>query len=213
MLEPVVSHPIYRAFVAAAPGLSELMVAGKLRDELVLHTRRAGPRWDTLVLDAGSTGHALELLRMPAIAAQTFRSGRVHGQAKRISAWLRDPRRVSVHVVALPEEMPVREAVELIARLGELELSLGQLIVNACREAPPDGVDEVLAEIALRPGLAQAVEQLARRELGWQRLQARAIDRLEKQTGRSALRLPLLSSAASGSGLAPLVGQLREVVR
>ncbi len=191
-----------------------------LRDELVLHTRRHGPRWDALVLDAGSTGHALEFLRMPRIAAQTFRSGRVHQQARQIGAWLEDPKRVSVHVVALPEEMPIREAAELVERLTELGLRVGELIVNGCRDVPPPDVEGVLSEIDAKAAaqlaqasLASAVGELARRELGWQRVQARAIARLEQWTERTAVRLPLLTESASGHALAPLSVALGRIVR
>src|SRR5262249_39093245 len=55
---------IYQYFVAAAPGLKELMTVGKIWYEA---TRSEGgrPSWDAIVVDAPATGHSLQYLRMP----------------------------------------------------------------------------------------------------------------------------------------------------
>jgi anion-transporting ArsA/GET3 family ATPase len=199
MLAPVLGHPLYRAFTAAAPGLGELMVIGKVRDELVLQKDGRRARWDTVVLDAGASGHALELLRMPLVAATTFRVGRVHRESKKIHALLADPRKVRVHVVTTAEQMAIAEAIELSVRVErEAGLTLGAFIVNACRAPAPDGVDRALA---LLPSgeTREALRALVRRELGWQALQESAISELEARTGRPALRLPLIASAALGA--------------
>lgn len=47
----VIAHPLYDAFVGAAPGLRELMAVGKIRDEYALQSR-----WDVVVVDAGASG-------------------------------------------------------------------------------------------------------------------------------------------------------------
>ncbi len=193
MLQPVLRHPLYRAFVAAAPGLGELLLIGKVRDELVLQKK-----WDTVVLDAGASGHALELLRMSSVAAKTFRSGRVHREALRVHGLLADPERARVHVVATPERMAIAEAIDLNRRVSEIGLSIGALIVNACRAPAPRGIEATLARL---PGseLGRALLELANRALGWQRLQARAIAELETATGRQTLRLPLLAAPVLGA--------------
>ena len=97
LLRPILAHPLYTAFVGAAPGLRELLAIGKIRDEFALQHR-----WDIVVVDAGATGHALEHLRMPAAAARAFTSGRVHREAAVNAELLRDPAQVASHVVATP---------------------------------------------------------------------------------------------------------------
>jgi anion-transporting ArsA/GET3 family ATPase len=220
LLGRVLAHPLYRAFVGAAPGLSELMVIGKIRDELVLRKLHGRPRWDALVLDAGSTGHALELLRMASAAARTFGRGRVNRNARRIHALLSDPAQTSVHVVATPEEMPIAEAVELIGRLRELGLPIGRLIVNACRETPPEGADVALTALetlkssdAESEVLRSALLHAARRELGWARIQGRAIEALERRAGLAVWPLPLIPTALDSAALSQLGSLLAEVVR
>jgi anion-transporting ArsA/GET3 family ATPase len=171
----VMAHPLYGAFVEAAPGLGELMVIGKVRDALVLQRR-----WDAVVVDAGSSGHALEHLRMPAAAQRTFTSGRVHREAAANAALLRDPAVCAVHVVAIPEEMPLREAAQTVAALRALELPVGAVIVNLCRPRAPAGVDDAIAR------LAGPLAAVARRARSWERIQEQGIAGL----GVAAARLP-----------------------
>ncbi len=201
LADTVVEHPLYQAFVQAAPGVKELMAIGKVRDELVLKSH-----WDFVVVDAGASGHALEYLRMPAATRATFRRGRVHREASRVHALLADPVRTAVHVVATPEEMPVLEAIETTERLrDELGLPLGRIIVN--RHAPPApaavaGALEVLAQMPIQDaGQRAAREQLqsvARQRLGWLQIQTRGVAELEAATHARALLLPLLPSARFG---------------
>lgn len=199
LLDAVLAHPLYKAFVGSAPGLRELMAVGKIRDEL---RQKDGlrHRWDAIVIDAGASGHALEHLRMPAAAAATFPAGLVHRESQRNVALLSDPEHTAVHVVALPEEMPLKEAAEVVERLQALDLPVGHLVVNRCREPSPPGLDAALRSLA---GLElegdesrarEAVRTVADRALGWLLIQQRGIAELERRTGRRSLRLPLLAT-------------------
>lgn len=183
--QSMIEHPLYQAFVGAAPGLRELMAVGKVRDELVLQQR-----WDVVVVDAGASGHALEHLRMPAATAATFVSGRVHREAEVNAALLRDRARCSIHVVALPEQMPLREAVQTVAALRTLELATGAVFVNRCVPPAPPGVTEALARIA-HPEVADVL----RRAYTWQDIQERGIAALEAELFVRALRLPRVRAA------------------
>ena len=193
----ILEHPIYRAFVGAAPGLRELMAMGKIRDELILQRR-----WDVVVVDAGASGHALEHLRMPAAAARAFGAGRVHREAERNAELLRDPGRCAVHVVATAEEMPVREAVQVVTSLRALELPVGELFVNLCRPVAPPGIDVVIE------GLGAALAPLARRARSWERIQELQIAGLEADTGARAVRLPRAWSAPAPAIAAAIEGAL-----
>lgn len=198
--ERIIAHPLYAAFVGAAPGLRELMAVGKVRDELVLQQR-----WDTVVVDAGASGHALEHLRMPAAASAAFASGRVHREAEVNAALLRDRATTAIHVVALPEEMPLREAVHGVEALRALDLATGAVFVNRCvPPAPPGTADRIAgADPALAPVLSRAH--------GWQAIQERGIAALEAELFVRALRLPRLraeTELARCRTLAPLVAEV-----
>src|SRR5262245_29089800 len=65
----IFSSRIYQYFVAAAPGLKELMTVGKIWYE-VTREERGRPAWDAVVVDAPATGHSLQYLRMPQAARE-----------------------------------------------------------------------------------------------------------------------------------------------
>jgi anion-transporting ArsA/GET3 family ATPase len=201
LARPILEHPLYTAFVAAAPGLRELVAIGKVRDEYVLQKR-----WDVVVVDAGASGHALEHLRMPAAAARTFASGRVHREAAVNAELLRDPQHCAIHVVATPEEMPLREAAETFLALRREELAIGRVIVNRCVPPAPPGVDAAIATIA--DPIAGAVLQRARR---WEQIQERGIADLQASLGIAVVRIPELAPASTFAQARSLAWPLAEV--
>ncbi|MEZ4226103.1 MAG: ArsA-related P-loop ATPase [Polyangiaceae bacterium] len=191
----VLGHPAFDAFVHAAPGAKELMAIGKVRDELLLQHR-----WDAVVVDAGSSGHALGYLRMPLAAARSFRRGLVHREAMRVHDLLANSAHTEVRVVTTAEEMPVREAVDTVRCLrDELGLPLAPLVVNRCISPPPGDLDAALALLSdLRMTGGNAVASAARRARGWARIQERSIARLERGTRLPLQRLPRLCCDAIG---------------
>ncbi|MEZ4443622.1 MAG: ArsA-related P-loop ATPase [Polyangiaceae bacterium] len=204
-------HPLYRAFIEAGPGIRELLAIGKVRDE-VLGLATGEPAWDRIVLDAGASGDALELLGMPSAAARTFHSGLVHREATRVARWLADGQACEVHVVALPEEMPLKEARDILAWLRDLQLPLGSLIVNRCRRSAPPGASAAVAALRTNDGASQALAATAKRALGWLALQEAGIARLETESGRAVARLPTLPSVTFGwpevAALADALGEM-----
>ncbi len=136
LVRRVLESPLYHRFFAAAPGLKELMVLGKV---MTLEDARSGwgrhPRYDLIVLDAPATGHGLAFLKVPLTAAETVPVGPVGGNARRILELLRDPERTALVVVAVPEEMAVVEALEFhrmaVAQVG---MTAHALVLNACYE-------------------------------------------------------------------------------
>lgn len=198
-LKPFFSHPLYRAFVSAGPGVRELMAVGKVRDELLGLSSGRAP-WDLVVVDAGASGHTLQLLGMPAATARTFKGGLAHREASRVAATLSDPALTVVHVVARPEVMPLEEAAEVIERLRAQQLPVGRLVVNQCWPVPPKGADEALATVA-RGRADEATQSLvaaAGRALVWSTLQEEGITSLEHRVAKPALRLPKLTTPTFG---------------
>ncbi len=205
----IIAHPLYAAFVAAAPGLRELLTIGKVRDELVLQHR-----WDAVVVDAAASGHALEYLRMPAAAEATFARGRVHHEAAVNAALLRDPARCAIHVVATPEDMPLREAAATVTVLRDQALAVGRVIVNRCLPPAPPGVDALLE--MLRPLAPAELRAALVRARAWEQIQERGVATLEAALEVTALRLPRLPAAAEATHarglvavLGPVLGEVR----
>jgi len=120
-----------RYFLRAVPALNDLVVLGKIHYHAMQKDKEDRPLYDIVVLDAPPTGHGLSLLRIPKLLLSVVNTGPVHREALAMREFLEDPDKTAVHLVALPEEMPVSEAVEAAHRLkGDFGLPLGLLFVN-----------------------------------------------------------------------------------
>jgi anion-transporting ArsA/GET3 family ATPase len=123
---------IFSLLTAAAPGVSELMTIGKVWDMAQLERRTGGSVFDVAIVDAPATGHGLAMLRAPSTYAAIARVGPVARQAGIIADSLSDPAQTAVVAVALPEELPINETIDLEARLdAELGRGLDAIVVNA----------------------------------------------------------------------------------
>lgn len=109
------AHPVMQAFIAAAPALSDVSILGKLTSGL----RNVGPAldFDLIVFDAYSTGHFLAMMRAPLGLAEAIQMGPMGKQSRQIHDVLTDLSVCAYGVVTLPEELPVQESEELLARL------------------------------------------------------------------------------------------------
>jgi anion-transporting ArsA/GET3 family ATPase len=125
----VASSKLYQYFVQAAPGLRELMMLGKIYYEAAIG-QGGKSRWDTIVFDAPSSGHALSLLRMPFAARDTFGESLVGREASNIGALLGDPDRCAIVAVTTPEPMAIAETVESCAELHRFELPVSAVFLN-----------------------------------------------------------------------------------
>lgn len=122
---------IFQYLTAAAPGLSELVTMGAVWDLAQLERRLGGSTYDLAIVDAPATGHGIALLRSPKTFADIARVGPIHRQAKRIDDFVTDSKATGVMAVALAEEMPVNETIELGERLrAELGMEVDSIVVN-----------------------------------------------------------------------------------
>jgi anion-transporting ArsA/GET3 family ATPase len=180
---------LFHYLTAAAPGVTELVTMGKVWDLAQPQRRTRGGRFDTVIMDAPATGHALALLRAPRTYANVARVGPIARQATRIDAFLRDRSTTAVLSVALPEEMPVNETVDLERRLADdLGMSVDQVVANAVLPRRFTSVDERrLRELsdngAVRAALAEHRRASAQEE---------QLERLRGETRAPVTTLPYL---------------------
>lgn len=108
-------HPAMRAFINAAPALSDVSILGKLTSGC----RNVKPSldYDMVVLDSYSTGHFLSMLRAPRGLAEAVRVGPMGSQSREIDEVLQNTKDVGFGLVTLPEELPVEEVLELQEKL------------------------------------------------------------------------------------------------
>jgi hypothetical protein len=197
--DAVFENRIVRYFLRVVPSLAETVTLGKILWEAKAE-ERGRPRWDLVVVDAPATGHAVQLLRVPAALIDTVPVGPLRTDAEWMQAMLVDPAVTAVALVTLPEEMPVNETIELDAQVrGVLGLPRGALFVNAVPEARfTHGEEARLGELAGAPPplgpAARAARLQASRAEGAHRQLARVRAALDLPTAI----LPLLPVAEWG---------------
>jgi anion-transporting ArsA/GET3 family ATPase len=117
--------PVFVYFIAAVPGAREVITlaqAWNLAQPQRWGGREAG--YDTVIVDAPASGNALGMLRTPRTFGDIARVGTVRRQADRVRSLITDPSRTAYVAVALAEEMPVTETLELEAQLED-EVGVG----------------------------------------------------------------------------------------
>jgi anion-transporting ArsA/GET3 family ATPase len=211
----------------AAPGLKDILTLGKIW--YLEQGRGTHQDFDTIVLDAPAAGHMLTFLSAPAGLSDAVRLGPIHRQAQWLVEMLCDPKRTSVHLVTLAEEMPVTETLETSQALTErLGMPQGLIFANGILSEllSPDeskelatlvesnGASELIAE-AKSAGLdldGEDVDAL----MGYVRflesrraIQLRYLKSLRSKTSLPVVELPFLFSA----GLAlPDIETLADVI-
>jgi hypothetical protein len=103
---------LIRYLAKAAPGIHELVLLGK-----VWHERN---HYDHVVVDMPSTGYGVAMFQSTLNFIKLFGSGPLARDAEEMQKTFRDPALSGYWIVALPEEMPLREALELDGLLAEL---------------------------------------------------------------------------------------------
>ena len=116
----------------AAPGLKDILVLGKIW--YLEQNRGSGTKhdFDTIIVDAPAAGHMLTFFSAPMGLADAVRVGPVRRQSDWLVQMLQDPKRTRVHLVTLPEEMPVAETLETSKTIDEqLNIAQGAIFINA----------------------------------------------------------------------------------
>jgi anion-transporting ArsA/GET3 family ATPase len=119
-----------RFITAAAPGLGDVLLVGKVWEASTRDGPRGRPAYDLVVLDAPPTGRVVPFLRAPETVAELARVGPIRGQADRVRDLLDDPGRTAVVLTCLPEELPVTETLEGVAALRGAGLPVGGVVAN-----------------------------------------------------------------------------------
>lgn len=115
----VFENRLVRYFLRFIPSLQELVMLGKILYHLQEKLPDGKDRYETIVLDAPATGHAITFLNVPQVLLRTVPPGPLAREALKMKDLLVDPRITAAVLVAMPEELPVNEALELHAALKD----------------------------------------------------------------------------------------------
>lgn len=105
-------NKLIKYLAKAAPGIHELVLLGK-----VWHERK---NYDHVIVDLPSTGYGLAMFQSTANFAKLFGGGPISYDAEAMLATFRDSSQTGNLIIALPEEMPLREAIDLNGYLKDL---------------------------------------------------------------------------------------------
>jgi anion-transporting ArsA/GET3 family ATPase len=197
-------------FVAtAAPGVREILTIGKVCWE-VRESIEGRADWDIVIVDAAATGHVIAQLGAADAIGELVAVGPVRGQTQWMSELLADPAVTALNVVTTPEEMPVAETIDLVARARtELNVPLGAVIVNRVLPELFTRDDEATFEAltsepqrerlvdAAGPGVT-AVLDAARLAVAMRRSRVEHLNRLRAEVDLPTLYLPYLFARSQG---------------
>ncbi len=161
MADFILEHPSYDSLVGIVPGIHQLALFQ------FLSTKR-DEGFDRIVLDAPATGHGIHFLEAPEKATRIL-AGPFRERAEALRDMLLDSTATDVVIVTIPEEMPVRETLELAAKLREQGFPLDNVVVNKWlpRVFVSEGSRAVLDGLS---SSADARDQLARTISGHSRV-------------------------------------------
>jgi len=198
--------PMARAFdfvATAAPGVKEILTVGKVCWEL-RESLAGRADWDLIVVDAAATGHVISQLDAPTAIQDLVQVGPIRNQTGWMVELLSDPTLTALNVVTSPEEMPVNETIELVARAREeLDVPLGVVIVNRVLPELFTHADEAVFDALRAPGPdavlrehagagATAVLDAARLAVSMRRSRSVHLGYLREQVDLPLLLLPYL---------------------
>lgn len=191
LAELVLENRVSRLFLKASPSVTEMALIGRMV-QLAEERAHLGP----VIVDLHSTGHALHVLRAPSGIMRVLRKGPVYDRAKLAHDYVFDATRTAVIPVALPEELPVTELLEVLAQLDDIGTPLGPVVLNGMFADPLPGVpDELLERVRSSVPEAARAATDAKTMRAWARRAARERARLHEglsaRHGEGALVLSL----------------------
>jgi anion-transporting ArsA/GET3 family ATPase len=215
LADVLASSGMFASFVTATPGMDELLTVGKVWELAQDQRRTPGARpYDVVILDAPASGHGLAMLAAPRTFSEAARVGPIHRQAGRIDATLSDPERTAVVAVAIPEEMPVNETLEIRRGLREqLGRDLDAVVANGV--VPDRFTREEAAALDEAAGAGGPGASAVRAAL-WAHARAHEqrgqLRRLRAGLDAPPVRLPYLFAAALGRAEAERLADALEVL-
>ncbi|HEX4334421.1 MAG TPA: ArsA-related P-loop ATPase [Polyangiaceae bacterium] len=210
----VFGNKYVRGFFAAVPGLHQWAMLGKAWFHSTEKTAGGAYRFDTVLFDAPATGHGLDMLRVPKIIVDVVPPGLLRRDAERAWTMFRDPQQSGVVIVALPEDMPANESLELArAVTGELGLPIANVVVNQVIDLLlHDAEREALSQpLALTPGDAgdEGIAAAMRRAVS-ERVQIDSLRKMAEGIAAPLVTLPRLLEDPSTPAAIRILAQLLE---
>ena len=193
LAKKVLASPIYHQLTEGMPGLRQLALIDHARELTASDSKEE--RFDLVILDAPATGHGISLLDSPRLISEVISDGPIGEMAQELAALVAEPEQCAVVVVALAEEMPVQETLELAAKLearlgrGPELLAINGLYPEVTASAAGGGKKVLSKRSSTGTAAGDAMRALWHRR---REINERELERLERAWKGPHIELPLL---------------------
>ncbi|MBS1983875.1 MAG: P-loop NTPase [Bdellovibrionales bacterium] len=133
LVDVVFENKVVAAFIDVCPGLEPAVLLGKIHWEATVgRVPESREPWRHVVVDGPATGHGLMLFKSTNALTEVFGSGLIFKQASEIMRFVRNPTQTQVYVVTAPEELPIRETLDMSQSLAQMNLASYAFVMNRC---------------------------------------------------------------------------------
>lgn len=211
LYKAVFENRLVRYFLRFLPSVQELVLLGKSLYHVRERHPDGRPVWDTVVLDAPATGHAISFLRVPQVLMDTVPPGPLRKEAEVMRGLLESREVTGTVLVSLPEELPVNETLELADALRtQVRMAPTAAVLNAC--TPERFTPAELEALAQDPTVRGVHAAAAEHHADAQRT-AESRLKLERGLGLTVHAVPRIFSTRFGrEQVEAVAGHLRPLV-
>lgn len=114
----VFENRLVKYLLRSIPALGEFTMLGKTWYHFEEKAEDGTPRYARIVMDAPATGHAITFLAVARTVAEVVPTGVMREFAEKMANMIESKDDACLHVVCLPEEMPVNEGLDVL-RMGQ----------------------------------------------------------------------------------------------
>lgn len=130
IVSAVVKNRVVRQFIRTSPAARETILLDELHHLVESRSKDGCP----VIVDLPASGHAVTFLDTPRAVRRMLRVGPIAAAAGRAEGLLVDGARSELVVIALPEELPINETIELHRKAREIGVAARTVVVN---QVPP----------------------------------------------------------------------------
>jgi anion-transporting ArsA/GET3 family ATPase len=139
----VFENKLVKYLLRSTPSLAEFTMAGKAWFHTSEKRSDGSPKYDRIVVDAPATGHAITFLSVARTVADIAPDGIMKTASEKMAGVIESKDSSCLHIACLPEEMPVNEALDIIAVASKkLRMATGIGFVNRMSTPIVDASDK-----------------------------------------------------------------------
>jgi len=119
-------------FLNFVPGLSDLVMMGQIYFYFTAKNKKGSLLYDKIIVDCPTTGYSINFLDVANIVSKATKKGPLFNEAQKLSQLLYK-NNSTLHLVTLPEEMPVLETISFLKEVREKKIiNISFIILNNC---------------------------------------------------------------------------------